>query len=118
MRLPRKFSMNRRAEFTRSREHGVSRPGQYLVLSVLHQPTLEHIKTGFITTKKVGKAHQRNLLRRRFRAIIQENGEMIEPHYYVVTIARWRAIEATYSELKKDWMKQAKKLGILKSEYH
>ena len=116
MRLPRKFSMTQRAEFARSREHGKSRPGRYLVLSVLHQPDLDHFKTGFITTKKVGKAHQRNLLRRRFRAIIQNHGERIEPHYYIVTIARWRAKDASYQELERDWLKQAAKLGIIKTE--
>ena len=118
MRLPRKFSMTQRAEFARSREHGTSRPGRYLVLSVLHQADLDHFRTGFITTKKVGKAHQRNLLRRRFRAIIQDHGERIDPHYYIVTIARWRAAEASYGELEKDWLKQAHKLGIIKPEEH
>lgn len=118
MRLPRKFSMTQRAEFARSREHGTSRPGRYLVLSVLHQPDLKHFRTGFITTKKVGKAHQRNLLRRRFRAIIQNHGEKISPHHFIVTIARWRAIEASYKELEKDWLKQAYKLGIIKPEQH
>lgn len=118
MRLPRKFSMSQRAEFARSREHGKSRPGRYLVLSVLHEADLEHFRTGYITTKKVGRAHQRNLLRRRFRAIVQSHGEKIDPHYYIVTIARWRATEASYQELEKDWLKQANKLGILKPEEH
>jgi len=116
MRLPRKFSMTKRADFARSREHGRSRPGRYLVLSVLEDRGLDHFRTGFITTKKVGKAHQRNLLRRRFRAIIQNNGESLSSQYYIVTIARWRAIEASYEELERDWLKQAKKLGILKVE--
>ena len=116
MRLPRKFSMTSRAEFARSREHGISRPGRYLVLSVLHKPDLDHFRTGFITTKKVGTAHQRNQLRRRFRAIIQKHGEKINPHYYIVTIARWRATEASYHELERDWLKQATKIGIIKPE--
>ena len=116
MRLPRKFSMTQRAEFARCRECGKSRPGRYLVLSVLHDSELEHFRTGFITTKKVGKAHQRNQLRRRFRAIFQYYGESFDSHYYIVTIARWRAVEASYSELEKDWLKQAKKLGIISTE--
>lgn len=110
--------MTQRAEFARSREHGKSRPGRYLVLSVLHQADLDHFRTGYITTKKVGKAHQRNLLRRQFRSIVQNHGERIDPHYYIVTIARWRAVEASYEELEKDWLKQASKLGILKPEEH
>ncbi len=116
MRLPRKYSMTNRAEFARSRECGKSRPGRFLVLSVLHESDLDHFRTGFITTKKVGKAHERNLLRRRFRAIIQKHGNTISSHYYIVTIARWRAKDASYEELEKDWLKQARKLGIINQE--
>ena len=112
MRLPRKFSMTQRAEFARVREHGKSKPGRYLVVSVLRADELDHIRVGYITTKKVGRAHQRNLFRRRFRSIVQEHGEGIDPHYYIVTIARWRASEASYEELERDWLKTAKKLGI------
>ncbi len=108
--------MTQRAEFARCRELGKSRPGRYLVLSVLQEAELDHFRTGFITTKKVGKAHQRNLLRRRFRAVMQNNGERISPHYYIVTIARWRAVEASYAELETDWLKQAKKLGVIISD--
>ncbi len=116
MRLPRKFSMTQRAEFVRVREQGESRPGRYLVVSVLRSDELDHFRVGYITTKKVGRAHQRNLLRRRFRAIVQDCGEKIDPQYYIVTIARWRAIEASYQELERDWLKQARKLGIFNNE--
>jgi len=104
--------MTQRAEFARVREGGESRPGRYLVVSVLRSDELDHLRVGYITTKKVGKAHQRNLLRRRFRAIVQDCGESIDPQYYIVTIARWRAKDASYEELKRDWLKTARKLGI------
>jgi len=32
---------------------------------------------------------------------------------YLVTVLRWRAPEATFSELETDWLKQARRLGIL-----
>lgn len=113
MRLPRKFSMQHRAEFARVRELGRSKAGRYLVVSTLAESDLEHFKLGLITTKKVGKAHQRNYLRRQFRSIIQQCGGKISPHRYVVTIARWRATEASYAELEAEWLKLAGKLNIL-----
>lgn len=116
MRLPRKFSINHRAEFARVRELGKSRPGRYLVVSVLRSDELEHFKYGLITTKRVGKAHQRNYFRRVFRSIMQNHGELICKDYYIVTIARWRASEASYEELEREWIKLAGKLGVLKSE--
>lgn len=116
MRLPRKLSLTQRADFSRVKDHGDSRPGRYLVLSVLRSEALDHLRVGYITTKKVGKAHERNLIRRRLRAIVQEFGDQIDPQQHIVTIARWRAKEASYEELKKDWLKQAKRLGVLKSK--
>lgn len=108
--------MTQCAEFARVRERGESRPGRYLVVSVLRSDELDNLRVGYITTRKVGKAHQRNLLRRRFRAIVQDCGELIDPHYYIVTIARWRAKDASYEELERDWLKQARKLGIFTEE--
>lgn len=116
MRLPRKFSMNHRAEFARVRELGKSRPGRYLVVSTLRADELEHFKLGLITTKKVGRAHERNYLRRVFRSIVQKHGASFREDCYIVTIARWRATEASYDELEKEWLRLAKKLGVLKPE--
>jgi len=48
MRLPRKFSICHRSEFARVRELGKSRPGRYLVVSVLRSDELEHFKYGLI----------------------------------------------------------------------
>lgn len=116
MRLPRKFSMKHRAEFARVRELGRSRPGRYLVVSTLRAEELEHFKYGLITTKKVGRAHQRNYLRRVFRSIAQKHGESFREDRYIVTIARWRASEASFEELEREWLKLASKLGVLKPE--
>jgi ribonuclease P protein component len=67
---------------------------------------------GFITSKKASKkAVTRNLLRRRFREIIRKHGDTLLPHQMVVTIARWRAAEATFAELEADWLKTARKLN-------
>ena len=63
--------------------------------------------------KKVGKAHQRNAIRRRLRVITQKHGDRINGDRYLVTIARWRAAEATLEELEKDWLRLAKRLEII-----
>jgi ribonuclease P protein component len=89
MRLPRKSSMTRRAEFQRVKSTGRSKAGRFLVLSTLEDPGLDSLRTGFITTKRCGKAHDRNLLRRRFRALVQSHAhEFADLRRYLVTIAR------------------------------
>lgn len=123
MRLNRSFSMKQHAEFSRARLDGEAKGGRYLVLSTLvdqeatkQRPTDSSKKAGVIVTKKVGNAVTRNLLRRRIQAILAKYIDRIDDQggtRYIVTIIRWRAPDATFSELEKDWLKQANRLGIL-----
>lgn len=113
MRLPRKSSMNTREEFARVKTTGHAKAGRFVVLSTLADPSLESLKTGFITTKRCGKAVDRNLLRRRFRSLVQEYAPQFESRQrYLVTIARPSASQASFDELKADWLKQANRLGL------
>ena len=74
---------------------------------------LQTIRTGFITTKRSGKAHDRSLLRRRFRSLVQSHApQFAELRRFLVTIARPGAITATFAELEEDWVRQAKRLGL------
>lgn len=117
MRLSRKHSMNQRSQFHGVRANGRSKTGRFLILSTLEDDALPHLKLGLITTRKVGKAHDRNLLRRRLRAIVQRHGDQFtNPKRYLVTIPRRGAAEASFAELEKDWLKQARRLGLMNSE--
>lgn len=113
MRLPRKSSMTRRADFQRVKSTGRSKAGRFLILSTLEDPALDSLRTGFITTKRCGKAHDRNLLRRRFRALVQTHApEFADLRRYLVTIARPGAAAADFSDLEADWLRQARRLGL------
>ena len=113
MRLKRKFSMTRHAEFAQTRKSGEAMGGAYLVLSTLADPKLPHHKVGVIVTRKVGNAVVRNHLRRRIHAICAKHLSAIEGKRYLVTVLRWRAPQATFAQLESDWLKQARRLGIL-----
>lgn len=105
--------MTRRAEFARVKKDGRSKAGRFLIVSTLVEPTLPHLMTGFITTRRVGKAHDRNLLRRRLREIVARHGDtLIEPHRYLVTIPRPGSATADFAALEKDWLKQCRRLGL------
>jgi ribonuclease P protein component len=117
MRLSRNSSMRRRAEFARVRKEGRAKAGRLLLLSTLADPELDGLRVGIIATRKVGKAHERNRLRRRIRAIIQRHGERIpEPRRYLVTVLRAGAAAANFAALERDWLKQAGRLELIGDE--
>lgn len=67
-------------------------------------------KFGIICTKKVGKAHLRNKLRRRMREILRAEGDCYGKGHFVVTVLRWRSAEASFEELSRDWQRAARRL--------
>ena len=113
MRLPRSCSITRRDDFARVKNTGQAKAGRFLILSTLADESLTSLRTGFITTKRSGKAHDRNLLRRRFRALVRSHAPgFAEIRRYLVTIARPGASQATFAELEADWVRQARRLGL------
>ena len=114
MRLPRTSSINQRADFARVKKTGRAKAGRFLILSTLADPKLDGIRTGFITTRRCGKAHDRVLLRRRFRSLVQNHAPRFDDmRRYLVTIALRGAAAATFAELEADWLRQDRRLGIL-----
>ena len=106
--------MKTRAEFARVKKTGQAKAGRFVILSTLADPGLPFLMTGFITTRRCGKAHDRNLLRRRFRALVQAHAAgFSEKKRFLVTIARPGAAAATFADLEADWLRQARRLGLL-----
>jgi len=114
MRFPAARRLKESSEFARVKAAGESFPGRYVVISVLRLELCEPWRCGLITSKKVGGAVQRNKVRRRLREIVR--AVSLRDGVWLVTIARWRAKEATYEELQHDWMRAAKRARILKPE--
>jgi ribonuclease P protein component len=113
MKLTRKRRMRQWGEFQAVRNKGRSAGGRFLVLGAWEDSSSDDQRFGFITSKKASKkAVVRNLLRRQFREIVRKHGDSLRPQQMVVTIARWRASQATFAELEADWIKTAKKLKI------
>lgn len=116
MRLPSHLRMKSSRDFARVRAEGASLPGRYLVLGVLRDESLKDFRFGLITPGRIGIAVVRNTIRRRLREIVRLNQARIRCGHYLVIIARWRAPEADYGDLEKDWLRLAKKAGVLLPE--
>jgi len=114
MRLPRSHSMTKRAEFLRVKQTGRAKAGRFVVVSTLEDASLGHLTTGFITTRRIGKAHDRNRVRRRLREVVRAHAPAFaDLRRYLVTIARPGAAQADFAQLEADWLKQARRLGLI-----
>jgi ribonuclease P protein component len=130
--------LKRSGEFRRVREAGVSFAGKWLVFGVWKSwpqtqggdpatchngdfPAVESVKPneiqpprfGVVTSRKVGGAVVRNKVRRRIRHIQQRHIAEVRLGVWCVTVARFRAAEATFAELEAEWCKLARRAGIL-----
>jgi ribonuclease P protein component len=131
--------LKRSGEFRRVREAGVSFVGKWLVFGVWksapraeegaervdrvpaksggtalpESPGPQPPRFGVVTSRKVGGAVVRNKVRRRIRHIQQKHLTQICGGVWCVTVARFRAAEATFAELDAEWCKLAQRAGIL-----
>ena len=68
-------------------------------------------RLGITVTSKVGKAHIRNRVRRRFREIYRHHEDQISCGFDIVIVARNRAAEVTYSRLETEFLSACNELG-------
>ena len=73
-------------------------------------------RVGITVSKKLGKAHIRNRVRRRFREIYRLNEDKFQPGWDIVVVARTKAVDAEFSRLTKSYLNLAKKAGILRDD--
>ncbi len=86
----------------------------YLVLYARKNRTGTN-RIGVTVSKKLGKAHVRNRVRRRLREVYRLNEDQFQPGWDIVVVARSRAVEAEFSRLTKSYLALAKKAGILRN---
>lgn len=120
MQLKRCQTMKRASEFAMVRAQGSSKAGRFLVMGLLPMQPAENgevkpSRFGIITTKKLGHAVTRNLLRRRVREILRANGDPLALGHYVVLIPRVAAATADYSALEADFRKLLRRAHFLPS---
>lgn len=71
-------------------------------------------RVGITVSKKLGKAHVRNRVRRRLREVYRLNEDRFQPGWDIVVVARSRATSCDFGVLTDSYLSLAQKAGILK----
>lgn len=85
--------------------------GRYLIVFI-RENGASHNRFGIVTSKKVGKAVARNLVKRRLRALVGQELPGFKGNYDVVIVARYNSKEAEFTALKKDFLIVMRKAGL------
>ncbi len=102
-----------KAEFARLRERGHVFRGALLAIAVISDAETRAFRAGFITSRRIGNAVQRNRVRRRLREIVRKRQHEFCGQIWFVTIARPAAAQSTYRALEDEWLRLAKRASIL-----
>ncbi len=73
-------------------------------------------RIGITVSKKLGKAHIRNRVRRRLREIYRLNESLFAPGWDIVVVARTRSVTAGFAALTGAYLQLAEKAGVLRKE--
>ncbi len=84
-------------------------------MTALRRPDDQPVRIGVVTSRRVGGAVQRNLVRRRLREIFRASRTRISDGLWLVVSAKHGAAEAGFSELRDEWLRLAGRLSIFRS---
>jgi ribonuclease P protein component len=111
-----KFSSSLKLNHIFRRLYRTSGQADGLLVLYARRNRTESNRVGITVGKKLGKAHIRNRLRRRFREVYRLNEEKFQPGWDMVIVARGKAIDADFSALTGNFLALARKAGILAEE--
>ena len=112
-RFPKTARLTQTRDFTRVREHGKSSQARLIRVGLLRTGGGSPAKVGLITSRRVGGAVVRNKVRRRLREILKSCVTEIPSGFLVVIVAKSAAAEASFEQLKAEWLLLARRLSIL-----
>jgi ribonuclease P protein component len=71
---------------------------------------LQPTRLGVTVTRKVGRAHERNRIKRLVREVFRQERTALPPGYDMVWVAKRNALSFTLEELRADFLTLARRL--------
>ncbi|MGE5391770.1 MAG: ribonuclease P protein component [Deltaproteobacteria bacterium] len=109
--LKKQYRITDKKVYDRAYRGGKRISGRYLIVFI-RENEMPGNRFGFVTSKKTGKAVTRNLVKRRLRALVQNELPRMKGNHDVVIVARYNIKEADFSALKKDFLIVMRKAGL------
>ncbi|MGF1571851.1 MAG: ribonuclease P protein component [Sumerlaeia bacterium] len=113
-RFPKWIRLRQRAEFQHVYQGGRKSVRRFLVIYVLERPSPQlPTRLGITVSRKAGKAHDRNIARRRLREIFRRLHASLPSGYDFAVNGRARVAKAPYNLLEKEFISCLKDLVVL-----
>lgn len=112
--MKRQDRLRHNVDFQRVRRNGKFHASPLMVLAFLRNE-LDCSRFGFVVSKRLGKAVQRNRIKRRMREVIRLHMPQIKPGFDLVFIARQPLNQASYAEIEQLLEKLLKESNLLTS---
>ncbi len=97
--MKRHYRLRRNSDFQRVRRIGKFYASPVMVLAFLRNE-LDHSRFGFVVSKRLGKAVQRNKIKRRMREATRLRISKIKPGFDLVFVAREPIRQTNYAEIE------------------
>jgi len=108
--LQRNLRLRQRSLFRKVFAQGKSFSGKYVIIYVAEGPS----KFGFVASKKVGTAVERNRAKRLMREVIRLNLDKIKENTQIICIARASIKGVSYSQVENSLLQSLRKAKVLK----
>ena len=107
--------LKKRYQFNYVYKAGNHFSGRFMVLYTTTSKT-KSIKVGFAVTKKLGKAFQRNLIKRRLREVVRVQLPNLKQNYNIIVVAKEGILDATHENLEVEFVNLLKKADLFKND--
>ncbi len=111
LRFPGSTRLSSRSDYLRIQKKGRMKKGRFLILLFLENG-LTTSRFGLTVSRKLGNAVKRNRIRRRLREVERIHMRRIKTGFDVVAIARGRARDAAFKEMKEEYLELARNAGL------